>query len=241
MDEIDTRISPALHPQSVKALDGYTEQTRGCIPLVEAAFTDAYNCAKAVWSAKEAAAKNPTLNAAAQLIQVDDFASKRLAHVARTFDEANAKLRNGIVFLEGELSTPVKDSAGSSLSSEIRAHVVKMTTSERQTFIREAIDAGDEETVSAILGAKHYLTGITPEMQSVLLRQWHSKHQPEKAARLKLMLSARDKLNQDAGKLFSEVQKAVGFLTEPNSQRRIYASDLRKQRDAAEQPFRAAG
>ena len=116
-----------------------------------------------------------------------------------------------------------------------------MTVGERQTFIRQAIDDGDKETVSALLGAKHYLSGMTREMQSILLRQWHTKHQPEKAARLKLMLSARDKLDRDSGKLLTEMQRAVGHLTEPKSQRRIYASELRKQRDAAEKPFLAAG
>lgn len=149
--------------------------------------------------------------------------------------------------MEGELSLPVKELAAASISAEIRAHVKGMNTSERQSFVQDAIDGGDAETVSALLGAKHYLSGMTAEMQTVLLRQWHTQQQPEKAARLKVMLAAKDKLGRDSGKVLTAFADAVGCIEETKEghdgrrivTRRIYASDLRKQRDAAEKPFAA--
>lgn len=92
MSEIDTRITPALHPDTIKGLDGYSEQTKSHVALIETAFSEAYEGVRSVYEAKAAAARNPTMNDAAKLIQVDDFANKKMARVLRSLDTASVRL-----------------------------------------------------------------------------------------------------------------------------------------------------
>jgi hypothetical protein len=121
-----------------------------------------------------------------------------------TFDEED------IAYIEGELTAPIKSLAGSFEASEIRAHVKAMTVGERQTFIQKHIDAGDAEVVSAVLGAKSFLTGLDANMQAVLLRHWHMQQNPAKSKRLKALQAAKEWIERDAGKVFGELEKAVG-------------------------------
>lgn len=246
-DEVDIRISPALHPTTIKSLDGYNEDTKGYVALVETAFSEAYQGIQSVHDAKAAGAHNPAMNDAAKLLQVDDFANRKMGKITRSFDAARTKLEQGIGVIEGELRVPVKEKASSAISAEIRSHVKGMSVGERQQFIQARIAAGDEETVSAVLGGPSYLSGLNDQMSGVLLRQWHAKQQPAKAAQLKVMLAAKDKIERDAGKVFTAMADAVGCIEETKIgqdgfskvTRRIYAADLRKARDAAEKPFAA--
>jgi len=234
---ISTKISPTLHPSTIKSLDGYTDATKAYVAGVETAFSEVYQGVQAVYAAKEAAEKNPTLNAAGKLLQVDDFATKKMDRVLRMLDGASVKLDQGIGFLEGELALPLKSKAAESVSQEIRAYIKNLPTEERHKFIQERIDAGDETTVSAALGCPGYLSGLTDDFQKTYTKFWNAKVAPEKAARLKVMLAAKDKLARDSGKVLTAFADAVGYLTEPSSKRRIYASDLRKAKTAAEKPF----
>lgn len=237
-DDIDTRISPALHPSTVRALDGWTEETKGYVAGVETAFSEAYIGVQAVYVAKASAAKNPTLNDAAKLIQVDDFASKKMERALRSLDAARTKLEQGIHFIEGELAVPLQSKAAQSVSQEIRAHIKSLSPKDRHEFIQARIDAQDETTISAALGAPGYLSGLDDKFQQVYTRFWNEQRQPEKSARLKVMTAARDKLDRDSGKVLTAFANAVGYLTEPGSLRKIYPSDLRKQKQAAEKPFK---
>lgn len=240
MSTIDTRISPALHPENIKSIDGYSDDTALVLGLTEAAFTEAYEGIRSIHDAKAAAAKNPTLTEGAKLLQVDDFAGKKLDKITRAFDAELARLDKAVAHLDAEMNQPVTAQASASLAAEIRAHVKGMKTGERQTFIQQAIDSGDAMTASSVLGAPAYLSGLHPEMAKVLLRQWHIKQNPEKEARLKAMQGAKALVERNGPLAIKAAIDAVGFITEPGSQRKIYAADIRKAREAAEKPFRDA-
>jgi len=154
MSDIDTRISPALHPDTIKSLDSYSEETKGYVAGVETAFSEAYIGVQAVYAAKASAAKNPTMNDAAKLIQVDDFASKKMERVTRLLDSARVKLEQGIRFLEGELAVPLQSKGAQSVSQEIRSHIKSLSSKERHEFIKARIESKDEITISAALGAR---------------------------------------------------------------------------------------
>lgn len=79
-----------------------------------------------------------------------------------------------------------------------------------------------------------------PKMQALLLRQHHEKQNPTAAKRLKVMQGAKELIEKRGGLAQTAVMEAVGFVTDPNTKRRIYANELRKQRDAAEAPFKVA-
>ncbi len=229
-EDVDVRITPSLHPNNVKQVDGYDDDTAPYLAPVETAFSEAYLGIAQVIDARAAAAKNPVLNEAGQLIMTQDFADKIFSRIAKHMDGAKANLDKGIAHIEGELSAPVKSKAGSVEGSEIRAHVAKLPTGERLGFLQRALDELDHDTLTAVLGARPYLSGLTGEMQKQFLRLYHERNSPNLAKRLKAMASARDLILQRSGLVHKALEKAVGCP--PHK-----AAALRAAQTAAEKAF----
>ena len=80
-DEVDTRISPTLHPGIAGEIADYDDDTRPLLGATETAVSEAFEALKGIHNAKAAAATNPTLNEWAQLIEVDNYATKRMDKV----------------------------------------------------------------------------------------------------------------------------------------------------------------
>jgi hypothetical protein len=208
---VDTRVSPALHPQNVHALEAHDDETAPYLAPTYDAFTAAYQGIASVFDARDAAKHNPTLNEAAQVIETQDYADRVFTRVAKAIDSVSANLKKGIEQLDKALSAPVEARAAHPLASEIRGHCKGLKTDERMSMIRNAIETGDVTTASSILGAPAYLSGINSDMQQVYIRQWHTKHNPEKAERLKAMKEAFELLGQRSGLVWGELEKAVGM------------------------------
>lgn len=238
--EIDSRITPALHPQNVRALPEWDDETAAVLGQTETMFSEAYEALRGIWKAKEAAAKNPTLNEAAKLLQVDDFAARRIERVNKGFDAELGRLNRAVAHLDAELSQPVQSRASHPVAAEIRQYVRELSTGKRMTFIRQAIEAGDTLTSEAVLGGPAYLSGLDGSMAAVLLRTYHEKHNPAASKRLKALQAAKELVEQRGALAQAEAAKAVGFLTDPKTQRRYYPAEIRKARNAAELPFREA-
>jgi len=207
---VDTRISAALHPGVVTKIDGYGDDTKDTLADTMTAFSVAYEGVRAVWDARGKVEMDTSKTADARLLQLDTFAKKKLDTITRSFDATRDRLVKGIGFLEGELAQPLTEKAASAMGAEIRAHVKALTTSERGAFIERAMSNGDEETVAALLGAKPYLSGMTPEMQVAHTRHWNTLRQPEKAKRLHVLQQAKAMIERDAGKVFKAMEDAVG-------------------------------
>lgn len=205
---VDTRVTAGLHPQSVASLELYDEETRGHLEQVVQAFTVAYEGAGKVFDARAAAATDPTLTEAAQLIRTQDMADKVFQRAAAAFDKVSANLQSGIALIEKELTTPVQSRAAQTIAVEIRNYI--RTVKSPMDFVRNAIVTGDVDSASAALGAPAYLSGLTPEAQAVLLRMYHEKHNPALVKRQRAMQSALDLVGQRSGLLFKDLEKAVG-------------------------------
>lgn len=145
-------------------------------------------------------------------------------------DGAKANLDRGIAHIEGELAAPVTAKAAASVAAEIRTYAKGLETGERMSFVQRAIADGDETTVSSLLGAPPYLSGLTRDMQAILTRQWHERNSPQLAQRLKAMTGARDLIVQRGGLVFKELEKAVG--APPHK-----VAALRAAKTAAEKAF----
>ncbi len=226
MTTIDTRISPALHPSNVAQIEGY-EDTKAVLGSTETAFSTAYEAVRAVYEARAHADKNPGWTDEQKLLQVDTFAGKHLAKIAQRFDTVRSELDRGINYLEGELSTALTEQAAATFGKEIREHVKGLTTPQRQKFIQDAIDAGDEQVVAGVLGAPAFLSGMDAVMQKTLTRFWNERQQPDKAKRLKVMQAAKAMIERDAGKVFAAMEKAVGGQSDK-------ANKVREAQTAAE-------
>ena len=229
-DEVDTRVTPSFHPETVQALDGYDDDTASILSGVESAFTDAYVSIGRVHDARNAAKTNPTWNEAQQIIEVANFADKLTANLAKKFDSATANLTRVVEGLERDLSQPIEGKGVGAMAGEIRTYVHSLPEGQRMGFIQKAIDAGDERTVGAVLGGVPYLSGITPEMQAVLLRQYHEKTNPRAAKQLRAAKAGLELLGERGGLIFKEMEKGVGA-------KQAKVQQLRAAKAAAEKSF----
>lgn len=208
--KLDSRVSLSLHPATVTKIDGYSEATAVYVAPVRRLLEEAYTSIAAVFDAKDASLRDPTLNDAGRIVKTDDKAQKVLGKLTRAFDAERGNLERGIAHIEKELQAPVTAKAAHSIASEIRAHVNGLPSVERFGFIRAAIERGDVETATACLGAPGYLSGIDDNTKGVLLRIYHEHNAPGEAAKLKVMEGAKKLIEERGGLLFIELEKAVG-------------------------------
>lgn len=239
-DTIDTRITPSLHPRRVKEVDGYDDETALVLGQTETAFSEAYEGLRSIHDAKEAAMRDPRLNEAGALLKTDDYAEKVFGKITRAFDNELARLNKAINHIEGELSQPVESKASGSIAAEVRAHLKGLAPGERMSVLRQAIDSGDVVVATAALGAPAMLSGIDPATQATLTRMYHEKQNPTLAKRRTAMTAARKLIEENAGLVFKERDKAVGFVTDPKSKRKLYPAELRKMAADADKPFAKA-
>lgn len=209
-DDIDTRVTPALHPQNIQEVDGYDEDTAGILGMTETAFSEAYVRLGEVHTAREKARTNPAWTEAQQVLVTDDFAQKQFGIIARHFDRAAANLKTIADATEAELAAPVENKASSFISGEIRRHTKELPDEKRMAFVMEAIRDGDARTAQAILGAPAYLSGLTRNMQVELTRMFNEHHEPLKAKRLMAARSALELIGKRSPLVFREIEKSVG-------------------------------
>ena len=230
IQDADIRVTPSFHPQTIRSLEYYDDDTSGVLAGTEAAFNEAYIGVGRVHDAREASKRNPAWNEAAALIETQNFADKLTTQLAKRFDSATAGLTRVIEGLERDLSQPIESRGVGAMAGEIRSYVHALPEGSRMGFIRNAIEAGDERTVGAVLGGVAYLSGITPEMQNVLLRLHHEKSNPRAAKQLRAAKAGLEMLGERAGLLFSQMETAVGA-------KQAKVQKLRAAKAAAEQSF----
>lgn len=209
---VDTSVTPSLHPQVVASLEDFDEETSGHLQQVVEAFQLAYEGVSKVHAARDAATGDPSMTEAAVVLRVADAAERTYKDAAARFDKVTANMQAGIALLEKELTTPLETRTAHPLSVEVRNYLRGLQAEGKSplNFVRQAIEAEDTETVSAALGAPAYLAGLTPEMQTVLLRMHHERSNPQAAKRLRAMTAALELLGSNAPKLAVELEKAIG-------------------------------
>lgn len=238
-DNIKVRVSADLHPENVEHLDGYDDDTAVFLGATRDAFDTAYKFVDAIYDVREAALSDPTLTPAAAILKTDDFANKRLSSVTKLFDSTIANLGKSIDSYERELTAPVMEKGARLVAQEVRSHLKGLKPEERHKTIQQAHDNGDEVVMCALLGAPALLSGVTDEMQAVYLRLWREKSEPVKAQRLRAMRAAKERLENRGGLVLKEMIKAVGYVTDPATKRKITPDLLRKQKAAAERVYAA--
>lgn len=213
-DEMDTRISPTLHPGIAGVIPDYDDETRPLLGQAETAVSEAFKALQSIHNAKEGAKLNPTFNDFERLVAVDDHAIKVMSRVDGIWGRAIDGLNNNVVAMEKELNAPVESKASRNMATEIRQHFATLETGPRMNALRKAIEAGDETTVTSVLGAPCYLSGLDPDLHAEFLRDWHEAQNPVEAKKVRAMKAAADMLNGNYSILKTEVQKAVGVHDE---------------------------
>lgn len=207
---IDTRVSSALHEGNVANVDGYSEETAPLLASTMEAFSDAYITIGKIFDARAAASANKAWTESQQVIHVADAAFKAQQRLLKKFDGLSATLDKQITHLEQELSTPLESKAVMSIAAEIRKHAKDMASDQRHHFLRHAIDEGDATTVSAILGAPSYLSGLDAKFAKTYTRLWHERMNPATATRLKAVRNAKALVDERVGLIMPQIEKAIG-------------------------------
>ena len=108
------------------------------------------------------------------------------------------------------MQSPIQQKASNcGLNEEIRRHVKDLKRDDRIKFLESALDEGDSDTVTAILGAPHYLTGITKVEHGYYLRKLHELRSPDAVKRLNATRAALAVLERTAPIALSSVEKAM--------------------------------
>lgn len=239
MADLDVNVAPDLHPDTFLNLDGVDNETVPLIAPAVEAFEAAYQYIGGIHQIRTAAFADPTLTPEAALLKVDDHAQVKLTAVTRKIDGAIAQLTKTIDAYNADLSSSVKAMAGERVSSEVRALMQKST--DRVGLIEKALAENDHEVLSAVLGAPPMLSGLTREIHAVFLRKYNEQRKPETSKRLKAMVAARTRLEQQGGLVLREMVKAVGGIPVVSDKegskgqiiRHISPTEVRAKRDAS--------
>lgn len=207
---VDIRVPLSLHSDSLRELDGYSDDTAVLAQPTIEAFDYAYSSVGKLADALEASKKNGAWNENQRALIVSESAAKVQDAAARKFDSVRASLTKTIKGYEDALSQPVEAKASLAIGAEIRRYVKELPTEKRHGFLMDAMKAKDDKTLTAVLGAPGYLSGLTNEMAQVYTRKYHETMQPDTAQRLKLVRALKDAVDSTAPLLFGAVEKAMG-------------------------------
>jgi hypothetical protein len=223
---IDSRISPALDPETYRSVEGYTDDTRMFVDDVVNAFNDIYVTLGKIHDARVLADSNPAWTPENRILIVSREAAKQRERVLTRLARAERDLRARIAHTEGELSRPLTERAGmGTLNGEVRAHVKALDRPEREAFMREALEQDDVPTLEAVLGGQPFLSGLTPLDHEHYVRLFHTKKNPHLVVRLDVMRRFLGMVERNGPVVHLQFDKATG--AQPNAVRAIHAANDR--------------
>jgi hypothetical protein len=209
-EDIDIRVTPSLDPQVFK-VEGYGEDTRGFVDCIITAVNDVYVTCGRIHDARELWERNPTVTPENRILIVGQEADKQKDRVLKRLSLAERDLRANIAHVEGQLMEPLTEKAGlGSINTEVRAFVRGLDPSEREKFMREALEQNDESTLTAVLGAQHFLSGLAANDKAHFLRLYHEKQNPQLVRRLDVMNRVLERFERTLPLVDNAFAKAVG-------------------------------
>ncbi|WP_341891347.1 hypothetical protein [Variovorax sp. YR752] len=207
-----TRPPLSFAPESISKLDGYEEHGTHVAEAV-GALEAMQGVLRTVIDAREKSKLDPTMNESAAVVAVGAYADKLSPPATMKVDAALKVLGGRIKVAEAELRTGIDPSAGhlTAMAGEIRAHCRSLpNVAERSKFINSLIDAGDTESLAAVLRGKPYLSGLTQEQSDLFVQQFNRKRRPELPARIELMKRATAHLERAGAQFVLQMEQAMG-------------------------------
>lgn len=209
-DKVETRISLTLQPDVYREVEGY-EQHAQFVGCVVNAVNDAFVTLGKIHDARRLADSNGAWTEEQKLLNVGRTASEQKARILKKVELAERDLAANIAHTKQLLSEPLMEKAGlGSLNGEVRSYARSLDRAGRSALIRDALASDDEATLSALLGAQPFLSGLTKVDQDHYLYLYHSKRNPHLVARLETMERFREKASQIAPVVHLQFDKAVG-------------------------------
>ncbi len=193
---VNSRVTPALDPEVYLAVEGVNDSTRGYINDVVSFCNDAYATLGKLHAAKELVDSNPAWTDAQKVLMMTGETTKQKARLANKLDRVSRDLDSRIALTASDLLKPVQQAAAGPLAAEVRNHFRSLKAGERSQLIREAMEADDEATLQAVLGAQPFLSGMTSVDRDHFIGIYHRKHQPHLVERLEVMVRVKDLMDR---------------------------------------------
>lgn len=211
VEKIDTRISPAIDGELIRLMDGYTEETAKFVGGVASFFDVARQTLSKIHEARTLWQSNPAVTKEGAIVIVAKEAQSLQTKVLQRYDQTAQGLEANIAHTEAQLAEPIVELASRGpVNAEVRSYARGLNTKERNAFMREALESGDEATLAAVLGAQPFLSGLTPLDREHFLREYHTRKRPDLVQRLDVMRKALERLHDSKPILFKQFEKAVG-------------------------------
>lgn len=208
---VDTRVSPALDPETYRSVEGYNDDTRQFVDVVVNAFSDIYQTVGAAHDARVLAEFNPAWTPENRILIVARDVEKARQRAVGRLANAERDLRANIAHTEKLLSEPLTERAGrGTLNGEVRVHVAKLDRKQRSTFMAEALERDDGPTLEAVLGAQPFLSGLTPVDHDHYTRMYHEKKNPHLVRRLDVMNRFLEMVERNGPVVHLQFEKAIG-------------------------------
>ena len=188
---VNSRVTPALDPETYLAVDGINDSTRGYVDDVVSFMNDAYATLGKLHVAKDAVDSNPGWTAEQKVLMMNAETTKQKDRLAKRLDRTVRDLDSRIAHTEGELLRPVQVAAAGPLAAEVRQHFRTLKEGERAKLIRDALAANDEPTLQSVLGAQHFLSGLSIVDRDHFLGLYHARKSPHLVERLDVMKRVR--------------------------------------------------
>lgn len=209
---VNVKNTISLHPNNIEAIAGLNVDTEHYVAGVKKALETAYNGNEAILKAKAALELDPSQTKEAKMLKLYEFAFKKQQAAAQQFDTNLAHLTSRIKELENTVNRPLLQQAGAGvINEEIRRHLKSLPDDKRNGFLIDAMAKGDDLTLTAILGAPAYLSGLTPEIHNHHREAYVSRKFPNETTELAISKKALALLEDRSGLLFSSTEKAMGF------------------------------
>lgn len=206
------RPSTSYDPRSITEMEGYEEHGRDAIRAADA-LQAMQVLLTSVIDAREKSKRDPTLNEAAQVLAVAQFADTKMTAATKQVDAASEHIGKVIEAAEEELRTGIQEGAGhlNAQAAEIRAHCKSLRdATERNKFVTALIEANDTVSLAALLRGKHFLSGMTKEESDRFTLQFNMARNPELPARIQFLQKVRSKLDNAGSQLVVQLEGAMG-------------------------------
>jgi hypothetical protein len=197
MAELPTRAPLALHEQVIERHHGRDRMTREIVPdadiqLLSGAFASARRASEALCEQARALRQDVTKTPEARAAQIRQASLRVAERVARSLDEARARIADTAERLASATSGPAlpKSAHEVALHGEIRARLSAMKPEDRRAALNQALEAGDDMVVGAALAAPGLVSGLAAEEVSMYRARFREARHPAEADRLRRLEAA---------------------------------------------------
>src|SRR5690554_2170828 len=109
---VDTRVSPALDPETFRAIKGYSDDTAPFVGHVINAFNDAYVTVGKIWDARRLADSNGAWTEEQKILNVGRTSEEQKLRILKKIDLAERDLTANMAHTEDQLMQPLTEKAG---------------------------------------------------------------------------------------------------------------------------------